>query len=335
MQAWLVTIAHRKAIDITRARARTAMPVGELPEQTLDGRRARPGRHELWADVAALPDKQRRRSPITTWPACPTRRSPRSSAAPPMPPAGPPRTGSRHCAAATLEHRPIGGRDSNDRAHDAPRLRWRPTCRSRSRHCTSRIRGPVQAARFPGRSGRRGGHPGHRLPHPGYAGRDVAAGRHRRGPDPGGVRPRGPRRRAGVAGREGQPADHAGARPAGPGGPRAGRSTSPAAGGPSTCRWTSGCPADSGAACWPTCRRSATGTPRAMRRSRPPPAARGRSGRSARRAPPIRCRWSCRATGWCVRTASFGGYRGGPEAKRLLLTLESRRLSAAVSPTGP
>ncbi|MGX7681803.1 RNA polymerase sigma factor [Jatrophihabitans sp. DSM 45814] len=32
IEAWLVTIAHRKAIDVTRARARRAIPVADLPE---------------------------------------------------------------------------------------------------------------------------------------------------------------------------------------------------------------------------------------------------------------------------------------------------------------
>src|SRR3984893_7840691 len=31
VQAWLVTIAHRKAIDITRATARAAVPVADIP----------------------------------------------------------------------------------------------------------------------------------------------------------------------------------------------------------------------------------------------------------------------------------------------------------------
>lgn len=56
VQAWLVTIAHRKAIDVTRAQARGPLPVGEIP----DG----PGRTEswdgdLWDALAKLPDKQR------------------------------------------------------------------------------------------------------------------------------------------------------------------------------------------------------------------------------------------------------------------------------------
>ncbi len=59
VQAWLVTIAHRKAIDITRARARAPVPVGEVPDQISTVGVPGPGRHQLWADVAALPDKQR------------------------------------------------------------------------------------------------------------------------------------------------------------------------------------------------------------------------------------------------------------------------------------
>jgi RNA polymerase sigma factor (sigma-70 family) len=61
VRGWLVTIAHRKAIDVTRARARRAVPVGDLPEArdqpapgstaALDG--------DLAAAFAALPPKQR------------------------------------------------------------------------------------------------------------------------------------------------------------------------------------------------------------------------------------------------------------------------------------
>ena len=32
VEAWLVTIAHRKAIDVTRATARRAVPLADLPE---------------------------------------------------------------------------------------------------------------------------------------------------------------------------------------------------------------------------------------------------------------------------------------------------------------
>jgi len=32
VEAWLVTIAHRKAIDVVRATARRALPVGQVPE---------------------------------------------------------------------------------------------------------------------------------------------------------------------------------------------------------------------------------------------------------------------------------------------------------------
>ncbi len=57
VRGWLVTIAHRKAIDLHRRAARTALPMGELPERPVP---ARPeGDPALWAAVAALPEKQR------------------------------------------------------------------------------------------------------------------------------------------------------------------------------------------------------------------------------------------------------------------------------------
>jgi RNA polymerase sigma factor (sigma-70 family) len=59
VQAWLVTVAHRKAIDVTRGRARRAVPVDALPEGASE--QGIPGRdeHGLWAAVAALPERQR------------------------------------------------------------------------------------------------------------------------------------------------------------------------------------------------------------------------------------------------------------------------------------
>jgi RNA polymerase sigma factor (sigma-70 family) len=58
VEAWLVTIAHRKAIDVTRGSARRAIPLAEMP--------ARPARDraddrdlDLPGSLAALPEKQR------------------------------------------------------------------------------------------------------------------------------------------------------------------------------------------------------------------------------------------------------------------------------------
>jgi RNA polymerase sigma factor (sigma-70 family) len=58
LRAWLLRIAHRKAIDSHRARRRRARPTDPLPEtaapdQVVDGE------PELWAAVRRLPPKQR------------------------------------------------------------------------------------------------------------------------------------------------------------------------------------------------------------------------------------------------------------------------------------
>jgi RNA polymerase sigma factor (sigma-70 family) len=57
VEAWLVTIAHRKAVDVTRARRRRAIPTDDLPE-TPDSTQAE--RDDDLADALAhLPDKQK------------------------------------------------------------------------------------------------------------------------------------------------------------------------------------------------------------------------------------------------------------------------------------
>ena len=59
VEAWLVTIAHRKAIDVLRARRRQPTPVGEVPDAptALGVPGADDG--DLWQAVRALPEKQR------------------------------------------------------------------------------------------------------------------------------------------------------------------------------------------------------------------------------------------------------------------------------------
>ncbi|MFC4906679.1 RNA polymerase sigma factor [Actinomadura gamaensis] len=55
VEAWLVTIARRKAIDVHRAARRNPLPVPELPEApALEADGA-----EVWALVGDLPEKQR------------------------------------------------------------------------------------------------------------------------------------------------------------------------------------------------------------------------------------------------------------------------------------
>jgi RNA polymerase sigma factor (sigma-70 family) len=56
-RAWVLTIAHRKAMDHHRARARHAIPVQDVPEVAVYD--APPRDDEAWERVRELPPKQR------------------------------------------------------------------------------------------------------------------------------------------------------------------------------------------------------------------------------------------------------------------------------------
>ena len=58
VKSWLVTIAHRKAVDILRRQARHAVPVQDVPERAGSAEPAVPD-EPLWAAVRDLPHKQR------------------------------------------------------------------------------------------------------------------------------------------------------------------------------------------------------------------------------------------------------------------------------------
>ncbi len=64
LRSWILTIAHRKAIDHVRARARRAVPMADVAE-TVPARAdpaqtpEQPADDVLWTEVTSLPDKQR------------------------------------------------------------------------------------------------------------------------------------------------------------------------------------------------------------------------------------------------------------------------------------
>lgn len=59
VEAWLVTIAHRKAIDVTRGNARRAVPVAEPPDRATRTGRPEDWDPDLWQALGSLPDRQR------------------------------------------------------------------------------------------------------------------------------------------------------------------------------------------------------------------------------------------------------------------------------------
>ncbi|QIQ05902.1 sigma-70 family RNA polymerase sigma factor [Streptomyces liangshanensis] len=59
VEAWLVRVAHHKAIDVTRANARRAAPIEELPERPSRIGRPQDWDGDLWQALKALPDRQR------------------------------------------------------------------------------------------------------------------------------------------------------------------------------------------------------------------------------------------------------------------------------------
>jgi RNA polymerase sigma factor (sigma-70 family) len=59
LRSWILTVAHRKAIDHARARRRAPVAVASVPERPVDLEGDRFADEELWASVRELAPKQR------------------------------------------------------------------------------------------------------------------------------------------------------------------------------------------------------------------------------------------------------------------------------------
>lgn len=59
VEAWLVTIAHRRALDVGRATSRRAVPTDSVPERQAPHADPAARDRDLWAALQRLPTKQR------------------------------------------------------------------------------------------------------------------------------------------------------------------------------------------------------------------------------------------------------------------------------------
>ncbi|GFG76297.1 RNA polymerase sigma24 factor [Mycobacterium botniense] len=59
IEAWLVTIAHRRAVDARRARSRHPIPAADIADRPVAHSDPATRDDDLWTALARLPDKQR------------------------------------------------------------------------------------------------------------------------------------------------------------------------------------------------------------------------------------------------------------------------------------